>query len=317
MYKLSIVIPIYKVEKYIQECLESFIFSISPQVEVIIVNDGTPDESMKIIRTIISKLEPEIQSQFVLIDQDNHGLSVARNKGVQAASGQYVTFLDSDDKLNEDYFTEILPHLNNYKYDLIDFNMITSEGKLIKTSDDSLQGVFSLMNWFSQARIIKKDIINRHPFTPGIYYEDLDTIPKIYLEAESIFHLEKTLYWYRTNNEGITRSLSLENSITTINSLEMILQSYYALYKKDNNPFYTIPLMQSFYMLCINACKRFSLQKSYHYLKKYEYMDININKKVMPIDYKILDKKFLAFSLSPKLYIYIYSSYFYFKDKFF
>ena len=89
---ISVIIPIYKVEDYIEECINSILVQITPEIEVILVNDGTPDNSFEIVNNIL-ELEPlEVRNCFILLEQENQGQSKARNFGLSIATGDYIAF---------------------------------------------------------------------------------------------------------------------------------------------------------------------------------------------------------------------------------
>ena len=104
---ISVVVPVYNVEKYIDRCLNSIINQTYRKLEIIIVNDGSTDNSRKIIDKF-SKMD----SRIIVIDKNNGGLSEARNVGINAATGDYITFIDSDDFVSYDYI--------EYLYSLIE-----------------------------------------------------------------------------------------------------------------------------------------------------------------------------------------------------
>ena len=109
-FKLSIIIPVYKVEKYIARCLDS-IFNQKVDdslIEVIVVNDGTPDNSMQIVNSYVA-----MHRNLTIINQENQGLSVARNVGLAKATGDYVWFVDSDDWLVEDAFSILFGYMKD------------------------------------------------------------------------------------------------------------------------------------------------------------------------------------------------------------
>lgn len=309
MYKLSLIIPIYRVEAYIEECLESVLLHLPNNVQVICINDGTPDNSMDIAKTKLSKYDDKIQNQFLFFNQENQGLSAARNSGINLAGGEYISFLDSDDKLSPNYFKIILSALKESKYDLIDFHLITSEDEIIKTNNGNFDSVFSLMNWFCPGRIFKKTLISKFQFTQGILYEDLDLTPSIYLSAESILHLNEPLYWYRSNDSGITRSLDHNNNLRTIRSLKSIFNKYYQLYISSDNPYYGIVCLQSFYLLCVSACRRFGLKQGIKYFRENanQLKAISINE--LPINLEDLNPKIKYFYKNPIIYLLTYSLY--------
>lgn len=309
MYKISVIIPIYNVEKYIEDCLESVLMQISHNIQILCINDGTQDKSMEKAKYIVSKCDYKIQEQFIFIDQLNQGLSAARNTGIDAATGEYISFLDSDDKLDSEYFSSILEALEKDDYDIIDFNFETSEGVITKIRNESFNSVFSSMNWYSWARVVNKKLFDKNRFTDGIYYEDIDLTPRLYIESNKILYLDKVLYWYRTNNEGITQSLSKENNVKTLNSLDTISSKYFKLYSESNNPYYAFMALQVYFLLCLNASRRFDMKKSFYYIEKYQMKITHIKIKNLPISLFFSSPKILVFHSYPKIYSLGYSSY--------
>lgn len=275
MYTVSIIIPVYKVEKYIEECLVSIFDQLPDHVQVILINDGSPDRSFDIAKSVIVRYKESIQKQVLLINQSNKGLSCARNTGIDNALGKYIGFLDSDDKLLPGYFDSILKVLDNNNYDIIDFNFLTSdhEEKLIRQGHFeyfSNNSVFYAGLWYSWARIINKDLLIKHKFTSGIYYEDLALIPILYIRAKNIIHIKEAIYWYRLNQNGITLSQSKANSGKTIESFEIIIEQYLKLYEEEKNQHIISTIMQIYYLLCTSACVRLNLFQSFKFVKAYK-----------------------------------------------
>ena len=119
MVKLSVIIPIYKVENYIIECLESICCQLIEGVEVILVNDGTPDNSMLLARSYISERYSNFCKQFIFIDQENQGQSVARNNALKICTGDYIAFLDSDDVWHAQKMEVMLQFALKYDLDFL------------------------------------------------------------------------------------------------------------------------------------------------------------------------------------------------------
>ena len=120
---LSIVIPIYNVEKYIDGTLNSIYSQISghsSDVEVIMINDGSPDNS----RAIAERYYKKYTSCSSLIDQDNMGLSCARNTGIKAAKGEYIWFIDSDDSIAPGSISEVIRYIKEYHVEILAFDMV-------------------------------------------------------------------------------------------------------------------------------------------------------------------------------------------------
>ena len=141
MPKFSIIIPVYNVEKYIGKCLDSIMNQTYKDYEVIIVNDGTKDHSMEIVKDYDVKV----------INQKNQGLSAARNRGVKEATGDYILFIDSDDYIEKDLLKELNKSLKNNP-DLVRFQVqeVYDNGKIMKYEeipfeDKSGEEAFSLI----------------------------------------------------------------------------------------------------------------------------------------------------------------------------
>ena len=310
--KLSIIVPIYNVELYIKECIESIISQLEDEVEIICVNDGTLDLSMDIVRSIVEKKNEKVQSQFKIVDQSNQGLSAARNTGIDIASGDYIGFLDSDDKLMPNYISTILTFIKEGNYDLIDFNLMKSSNEEVSIYYNSEYSLKNLMRngcWFACARVIKKSLLENLRFTIGIYYEDLCLIPMLYIKTKKIKYINECLYWYRVNPLGITLLMSYKANRKTIESFERILKIYldeYERYHGNNKEILGVVIFQAYFLLCVNSCRRFSLRDSFHYVDLY--------KKVMYI-YSVqkenvdLNKKLHIFLNFSKLYLFFYKTY--------
>lgn len=100
--KTSVIIPVYGVEKYIRQCLESVINQTYKNLEIIVVNDGTQDNSMKIVEEYL------VDKRIRVINKENEGVASARNKGMEEARGEYISFVDSDDWLELDVFEKLI-----------------------------------------------------------------------------------------------------------------------------------------------------------------------------------------------------------------
>ena len=187
-FAISLIIPVYNVEKYIKECLDSITAQITDVVEVILINDGTSDNSMEIIRTNYSNYIEN--GQFKIIEQKNAGPSAARNNGILNASGEYIAFLDSDDILLENYFKTILKLLANNNCHVIEFTYkrftdvknINDEKKVVLYPYNGSykittirENIFATGVWFPSLRVYKKELFNNINFPEGRFYEDLKT----------------------------------------------------------------------------------------------------------------------------------------------
>lgn len=216
---LSIIIPIYNVEKYIARCLDS-IYNQNideSQYEVIVVNDGSPDGSLDIIKTY----EPK-HTNLTIISQENAGLSAARNAGMEKAQGKYVWFVDSDDWLTGNSISVIFGYLKESP-SLIASRLIftweNGETKVIEPNTDKLivNNVEYLRKFAVgavQRYIIKRDLLidNNLQFYTGIYHEDAEFAPRLLYHAKEIRVIPESVYHYFQRDGSIMSSWKLKNS---------------------------------------------------------------------------------------------------------
>ncbi|WMY76478.1 glycosyltransferase [Buttiauxella selenatireducens] len=221
LMKLSIIIPCYNAADFIEECLESVLPYANSDVEIIIVNDGSTDNSNEII---IKTSQRYPEKNLIVINQENAGLSAARNKGLSIASGEYISLLDSDDFYHQDFWSEIPSLLNDSTIDIIEFNADQFEseisnivehidcavfaGKERIVSIEQLKPAFQRCKWYPWARVYKKSLFidNGIEFPEGRLYEDMSTVPALYLKSKCIFGINKSLIWYRFHKKSITQT---------------------------------------------------------------------------------------------------------------
>ena len=118
MPKVSVIVPIYNVEKYIAKCLESLVNQTLEDIQIILVNDGSTDNSGKIAKQYASKYLTKI----IYVEKENGGLSDARNYGLRYATGDYISFVDADDYVNKDLYSNLINYMNN-DYDMTKFKI--------------------------------------------------------------------------------------------------------------------------------------------------------------------------------------------------
>ncbi|HGH3733736.1 TPA: glycosyltransferase family 2 protein, partial [Acinetobacter baumannii] len=191
-------------------------------VEIILINDGTPDRSMALARNYIAQKYPHFEKQFVFIDQKNQGQSVARNNALKIAKGEYVGFLDSDDYLLPNYFYELIKVINEKKVEIIHFNAkqytedqgyidsmcFVKENKVSINNELYREKLFLQAYWYPWLRVIRKDVLNKFQFDANVYMEDKLLFPKIYYFTDGceIFEMKKELVCYRHRDGSSIRS---------------------------------------------------------------------------------------------------------------
>lgn len=127
---VSVIVPIYNAEKYIERCIDSILKQTLTNIELILINDGSTDYSLK-----ICKRYREQDSRIVLVDKENNGVSSARNKGLEIAKGKYIAFVDADDYINKNMYNEMLTRIKGDKSDLCICNSIIEDKKILKVSN--------------------------------------------------------------------------------------------------------------------------------------------------------------------------------------
>ncbi len=222
--KLSIIVPVYNVEKYIAKCLASLVEPDLTGYEIIAVNDGSTDRS----RDILGEWSEKWPSLIHPVDTPNGGLGHARNVGMSVAKGEYLLFVDSDDYLKPHAVREIMDTLKTpFDIAVFDFVHVDENGReLASFSGCEREGAFTLQEYpeflFSPLnscnKIWKRSLFpdNGISFPIRLWFEDLASSPKLYLHAERIIHVPKTWYCY------LQRKGSITNSATAVRNREMI-----------------------------------------------------------------------------------------------
>ncbi len=214
--KVSIIIPVYNVEPYLDRCLNSVINQTLKDIEIIVVDDGSTDNSKKIIDRY-----GQLDERVRIVHQNNQGVSAARNIGLNMAEGEYIGFVDSDDWIDENFYeklyfsakkydcdissTNILKHKKYKKYNLLYKKELIAENTTnkIKLCEDKTQRFFYVWNKIYKNSFIKKYNIK---FPIGRIYEDISfSINAIYF-ANKIVSVPSTKYNYFERKDSITKS---------------------------------------------------------------------------------------------------------------
>ena len=214
----------YKVEAFIEKCLLSSLHQDIPysEYEIICVNDGSPDKSADIAKEIAKK-----HDNINVIDQDNGGLSAARNTGLKSASGDYVWFVDSDDWIKENCLKRIVDTCEVLNLDMLQIcaaNMKGDEpvrrfyrkddGNVIKGRDVLRRGIAFCAPFSIYKR---KFLIENHLFFyEGIFHEDNEFSPRVFFKAERVSSINDVVYFVYQNPNSITRSFNPKKAFDSI-----------------------------------------------------------------------------------------------------
>lgn len=239
---ISIIVPVYNVEKYVERCIKTLTQQTYKNIEIIIIDDGTPDNA-GIICDELSKKDERIK----VIHQKNQGLSGARNTGIEEARGKYLLFVDSDDWVHED-MVEVLYHLlvdNNAQIAACGTEIVGDKGHIAYFSDDLEEiKVFSTEEAMIELplderirnvawnKLYKKELFTDIRFPVGMIFEDIATTYRLIDKAEIIVYCGKPLYCYYKSESSILRSEFSSKWFDKVTACKMRAE-YYQIHYPD------------------------------------------------------------------------------------
>lgn len=233
--KISIIVPIYKVEKYLKKCIDSIINQTYSNLEIILVDDGSPDNCPNICDEYAKK-----DNRIIVIHKKNGGLSDARNVGIEQATGKYISFIDSDDYITNDYIEYLYKLITSYDgdvsiilpqifYDEQDRVIISNKKEIIKVYDSKTalltmlyQKEFDTSAW---GKLYKTDLFNDIKFPVGKLYEDISTIYKTFLNSDTIVYSNQKKYYYLKRKDSIMGRSFKEKDMDYIYQAESMYNS--------------------------------------------------------------------------------------------
>ena len=249
MTKVSVIVPVYNVEKYLSKCLDSLVNQTLKDIEIIVVNDGTKDNSQEIIDKY-SKEYPKVIKSYI---KENGGLSDARNFGIKYANGEYIAFIDSDDWVSLDMFKKMYNKATKEDLDIVVCDVIDKyeDGKEIYKKSNLGYSNDIVKNYIISIpaaciRLYKKEIFDNLQFRKGIFYEDLNLTPLLVNKTKKIGFVEEGLYFYLQRSGSIMNQTSFNNKLLDIfDVLENNYNSLYNEYKDEVEYLYITHLLRS------------------------------------------------------------------------
>lgn len=235
---ISVIVPIYNVEKYLSKSLDSIIAAKIDDMEILLINDGSTDSSDQIAKEYASNYPDLIR----YIYQTNHGLGNVRNVGLKESKGKYIASIDSDDTININFFKEALPYIKN-DIDMViyDWQSITEKESfptpaldtMIDVDSDYKKLLYATIMPSACNKIVKKELYSDIKFAEGKKFEDLSTNPIIILKSNKIKYINKSYYEYMIRPGSIMRTSAGKDMIDIIEMLNDRLLKI--LPKGDNN----------------------------------------------------------------------------------
>lgn len=289
MPEVSVIVPVYNVEKYLEKCLNSLVNQTLENIEIIIVNDGTKDNSEEIIKKFIEKYPQKI----VYLKKENGGLSDARNYGMPYAKGEYIAFLDSDDYVEKDIYKEMYELAKKENSDMVecDFlweypNKIREDiGQVYNGKREMLEKV-RVVAW---NKLIRRSILEKTQiqFSKGLRYEDVEFTYKLIPHLNKVSFLKKPYIHYIQRENSI---INVQNERTK--EIFTVLDNVIDYYKENN--FYNeykdeLEYVYARYLLCSSLLRMVKIQ------------DKETRKNMLKITWENLNTKFPNWKNNKKL----------------
>ena len=275
--KVSVIIPNYNNSQYIKECIESVINQNYSNIEIIIVDDGSIDDSINIIESIMKKVNFDIK----FIKQVNQNAAVARNRGISESNGYYLYFLDSDDKIfSESTISHMIEKISDSELLIGNYEKIDEYNNVLDYYDNKRDYLnfeykykYSNLSPVPSNKLYIKDIVTKN----NIYFsnvkigQDLNFYLKYLLVVDKIQIVDENLYKYRINKNGMTDSNNM-NFIDIYNSIGEVKKFYIKNNKfNDYSKYITTVAMDHYQMQVRNVCKVKKYMKRRYIFKTFNY----------------------------------------------
>ena len=313
--KFSIIIPVYNVYEYLEKCLKSIVNQSYDNFEVIIVNDGSPDDSQK----IIDKYQ-KIDKRFKGYKKDNGGLSSARNYGLKYVTGDYILFIDSDDYIAKDLLFKLNKTIEKEAVDLIRFNCITCtlSGDVLKKTDDIEYVGEKVDNVITD--LIRRDYVEpawlycyktsfwrkyKFNYALGKIHEDYGLTPIILYNASSITSINYDGYFYVVRDGSITKTKSYDKIKKAAFDFLSQYEDMINILDKEESSIRKDVIMTYISECVISKSNSLNGEDFNIYLKKLK--DLKAVKRIIPFNYKKRVKKIIA-NISIKLYLRVFKN---------
>ena len=212
---ISVIVPVYNVENYLAKCLDSLVNQSYENIEILVVNDGSTDDSEKIMKEYVQKFPEKIKA----FHKENGGLSDARNFGIDRATGDYLGFVDSDDYVVDRMFEEMLNLAVKHQAEMVICNIqkVDEHGnvtqKLIQIPNmpekidlENHFSVFSDLSYFACNKLFKKELFSNKRFKKGVHFEDIQLIPQLLLSCNTLAQTQNFHYQYLERTDSISKT---------------------------------------------------------------------------------------------------------------
>lgn len=247
--KLSVVVPVYNVEATVMRCLDSLLCQNVPDMEIIMVDDGSTDGSAALCKSFAAA-----HDNARLLRQENRGLGAARNSGIAEAQGEWLYFIDSDDELAPDTLSLVLNEAERRHADIAEFPILRVREGSVETDKQQLPEAIGMPNdykpldyWLSSMawrhtyawnKLYRRELFATVRWAEGVRYEDAFTLPLLLNVARRVSIVSQGLYYYYKNEQGLAHTATREHNEQLLTAqwrvLNRLLNDYGKPFCKDN-----------------------------------------------------------------------------------
>ena len=231
MPKVSVIVPIYNVEKYLEKCINSLLSQTLEDIQIILVNDGSKDNSGNIAR----EYEKNNKNRIIYVEKENGGLSDARNHGLKYATGDFIAFLDSDDYIEKNAYEEMYNKAIEENADYVECDFIWEFPNKIRVDKQypykNKKEMLSFVRVVAWNKLIKRQLItdNNLEFPKGLRYEDVEFTYKLIPFVNKFAYVDKPFIHY-VQREGYIANVQNERTAEIFTVLDNVIE----FYKKNN-----------------------------------------------------------------------------------
>lgn len=232
--KISVIVPVYNVENYLEKCLNSLVNQTLQEIEILVINDGSKDNSQRIIDEFQERFPEKIKA----FSKENGGLSDARNFGIDRAIGDFLAFVDSDDYVSENMMEEMYNLAIKNQAELVICNLqkvdengnVTQKLTQIPNLPEKIDlennfSVFSDLSYFACNKIFKRALFEGKRFQKGMHFEDIELIPQILLQCKTLAKTDAFYYQYLERSNSISKSHT-ERGLDILKAVENVEKSF-------------------------------------------------------------------------------------------
>lgn len=277
---ISIIVPVYNVEKYIKKCLQSLVQQTYANLEIIVIVDGSQDTSIDYVKAFYKEYPKKIK----YFETENRGLSSARNLGIQKSKGCYIGFVDSDDYVETNMFEKMMASAIKNNSDLVVsgyYRETNTEKKEIipdlKNTSDKKEVITSSQPYVCN-KIFKRNLLSDETFKQNMIFEDIPVVYPLLLTSSKISFVNKALYYYNYKREGSILDSKSDKILDIYKSLSLF-----------NNEMKKLDMFENYYSLICYINLKHTLLR-FHDFKNYK--NIKLQRKILKEGFNYLNKNF-------------------------